>query len=144
MALTTRIAGGIALVSTVASMPVVAETGTGLAASPLQTLAKMAAALLLVLVVFWVCAKLLSGLQQTRAGGAGELKLVASLSLGHRERVVVISTGTEQLMLGVTPSRIERLHVLEAPLSTGVSGVASDPGDFARRLVAAVKRQDSK
>jgi len=143
MAHTIRILGVCALATLVCN-PVWAETGSSLAVSPLQTLAKLAGALVLVLMVFWVCAKLLSGLQQARTGGQGSLKVVATLSLGHRERLVVVSTGSEQLMLGVTPSRIERVHVLETPLTSDMSAVNTDAGDFARRLLAAVKRQEVK
>ncbi len=135
---------GIVALATLVSAPVWADTGSSLAASPLQTLAKLAGALVLVLLVFWVCAKMMSGLQQARSGGVGSLKVVATLPLGHRERLIVVSTGHEQLMLGVTPSRIERVHVLDSPLMTDDTATSMDAGEFARRLVAAVKRQGVK
>ncbi len=47
---------------------------------------------------------------------AAGLKLVASLPLGAKERVVVVEVGGQQLLLGVTAGGINTLHSLDAPL----------------------------
>lgn len=47
---------------------------------------------------------------------AAGLKLVASLPLGAKERVVVVEVAGQQLLLGVTAGGIHALHALEAPL----------------------------
>jgi flagellar protein FliO/FliZ len=44
------------------------------------------------------------------------LKLVASLPLGAKERVVVVEVNGEQLLLGVTAGGINTLHTLSEPL----------------------------
>jgi flagellar protein FliO/FliZ len=44
------------------------------------------------------------------------MKLVASLSLGARERVVVVEVNGQQLLLGVSAGGISTLHVLPEPL----------------------------
>jgi flagellar protein FliO/FliZ len=46
----------------------------------------------------------------TRANGA--LRLLDALSLGTRERLVLIEVEGERLVLAISPGRIERLHVL--------------------------------
>lgn len=44
------------------------------------------------------------------------LRVVASLQLGAKERAVVLDVGGTQLLLGVTPAGITRLHELAQPL----------------------------
>ena len=49
-------------------------------------------------------------------GGSRQLKIVASLALGQRERVIVVQVGEEQWLLGVTAQQISSLGKLEQPL----------------------------
>ncbi len=49
---------------------------------------------------------------------AAGLKLVASLPLGAKERVVVVEVAGQQLLLGVTAGGINALHTLDTPLPT--------------------------
>ncbi|WP_375058518.1 flagellar biosynthetic protein FliO [Zobellella sp. DQSA1] len=49
-------------------------------------------------------------------GGSRQLKVVATLAVGHRERLMVVQVGEEQWLLGVTPQQISGLGKLERPL----------------------------
>jgi flagellar protein FliO/FliZ len=69
--------------------------------------------LVVVLAVFLLCVWGLRKLSGFTAGGGGKLRLIGGLSLGMRERVVLLQAGKKQLILGVTPGRIETLLVLE-------------------------------
>ena len=106
--------------------------------SPLATLGKLAVALLLVLLVFWVFARVMRQLHGAKGAIHNGLKIVGSLSIGQRERVIVVQAGDQQLVLGVTASQINTLHVLATPLSTGS---CEEFGDFRQKLSAALKRQ---
>ena len=108
--------------------------------SPMATLGKLAMALMLVLVVFWVFARVMRQLQGVPGGLHEGLRCVGSLSLGQREKVVVIQAGDKQLVLGVTATQINTLHVLDTPLS---GNTREDAGDFRHKLSAALKRQVS-
>lgn len=44
------------------------------------------------------------------------MKVVASLSLGHKEKLVVVEVGKEQLLLGVSSGQINLIKTLEQPL----------------------------
>lgn len=62
------------------------------------------------LAVFFLLLRQLSGV----AGlGSRHLKVLSGISLGARERVVLLQTGNKQLVLGVSPGRIQTLCVLE-------------------------------
>ncbi|HED16408.1 MAG TPA: flagellar biosynthetic protein FliO, partial [Gammaproteobacteria bacterium] len=50
-----------------------------------------------------------------------KLNVIAALSMGARERVVLLQVGEQQLLLGVAPGRIQTLHVLDQPLDMSSS-----------------------
>ena len=50
-------------------------------------------------------------------GGSRQLKVVSSLALGQRERLMVVQVGEEQWLLGVTAQQISGLGKLEHPLA---------------------------
>lgn len=114
-----------------------AESGSAIV-SPLATLGKLAIALIIVLLVFWVFARVMRQLQVGQGSAHSALKVIGGLSLGQRERVVVVQAGDEQLVLGVTASQINTLHVLNTPLP---STQTDFEGDFKQKLSAALKRQ---
>ena len=67
-------------------------------------------------------------------GGKGNLRVLASLPLGQRERAVLIQMGEEQLLLGVAPGRVSLLAKPETPLEV------SDPQAFAQTFGHLIKR----
>lgn len=51
-----------------------------------------------------------------QSSGDGVLKIMGGLSMGARERVVLLQVGSDQVLIGVSPGRINTLHVLDAPI----------------------------
>ncbi len=75
----------------------------------------MILSLIMVLVIIFVSAIVLKRfnlLQQS----SNQLKVIGSLSLGAKERVVVVQVGEQQLVLGVCPQQVTLLKDLEHPL----------------------------
>ena len=66
------------------------------------------------------------------AAGGG-LRILGGLSMGARERVVLLQVGDTQLLVGVAPGRVQTLHVLEQPLPAAASGLQNASG-FADQL----------
>ena len=77
----------------------------------------MILSLLMVLALIVICAFVLKRFNLTQQG-VSQLKVVTSLSLGAKERVVVIQAGEQQLLLGVTAQQITLIERLEEPLAT--------------------------
>ncbi|MGJ4803097.1 flagellar biosynthetic protein FliO [Luteimonas sp. SDU82] len=73
----------------------------------------------LILLLSWL-AKRMPGL-----GGGGvanpALRIVGSLALGPRDRLVVVEVGETQLLLGVGSGGTRTLHTLEQPLPTAAA-----------------------
>lgn len=97
--------------------------------SLLQLTLGMLVVLGLILGIAWILKR--SGRFQIAAGGG--LKILGGLSMGTRERVVLIQVGEQQLLLGVAPGSVKTLHVLDKPLTAASNNSASGRG-FAQQL----------
>ncbi|MDH4046666.1 MAG: flagellar biosynthetic protein FliO [Gammaproteobacteria bacterium] len=62
-----------------------------------------------ILLVGWLYARA----QGFRGSSGNAISVVASRSLGAKERILVVDVGGTQLVLGMTASNIQALHVLE-------------------------------
>ena len=111
-------------------------------------IAQVVAALLLVVVVI-----IGSALFMRRIGGlqsrlGSELRIITGLSLGARERLLLVQVGDKQLLIGVTPGCMRTLYVLEQPILTHSSTQQSpqdaehntDDTPFARKLRSLLQR----
>lgn len=93
--------------------PFVAEatenaTPTISAGTYLQATLALALVVALLLALAWL-AKKASG---SKGYGQGGMKIIGSLGLGQRERVVLLEVGNEWLVIGVVPGQIRTLHRL--------------------------------
>ncbi len=90
--------------------------------------------LLLVLAIFFLCVWILRKSGQVAANSKNHLSVIAGLSLGMREKVVLVKVGDKQLLLGVTPGRIDKLMELEGEDRLFQSSSVHDGGEFSRKL----------
>ncbi len=104
-----------------------ATTGLG------GTLAALAVVVALILGLAWLVKRLPgTGLRPLQG-----LRVVTSLAVGPRERVVLVDVGGQQLLLGVTAHNVTLLHTLPEPLLDGPTQAG-----FAD-LLARLKARDS-
>jgi flagellar protein FliO/FliZ len=96
--------------------------------------------MLLVLGLILAIAWLLKRSGRFQAGAGGGLRILGGLSMGSRERVVLIQVGETQLLLGVAPGRVQTLHVLEQSLQPP-SVVGSGFADHLGRLLGKDKKR---
>ncbi|WP_438864946.1 flagellar biosynthetic protein FliO [Neptunicella sp.] len=54
--------------------------------------------------------------------GSAQMKIVSSMALGNRERIMLIQIGDEQHLLGVTTQNINHLSKMENPVSPESGG----------------------
>lgn len=109
------------------------DGGSGVDLSSLVRLTVgLAVVVLAILALGWVLRRTGAGVS---GGVAGQLRVLGGLSVGNRERVVLVQVGERQLLLGVAPGRVQTLHVLEENLAPARGDAASGGGeDFATRL----------
>lgn len=96
------------------------------AMSLLQTLLGLVLVLGCIVLVAW----LLKRSNSFHTAASGQLKVIAGLPLGTRERAVLVQVGDKQLLLGVTSQQISLLHTLDTPINTEQPA----QGDFANKL----------
>jgi flagellar protein FliO/FliZ len=96
--------------------------------------------LLIVLSVFFLCVLGIRKLSNLTVSGTEKMRVVGGLSLGMREKIILLQVGKKQLVLGITPGRIETLHVLEGDclLKEETVSTTAETG-FAQKLLQAIK-----
>jgi len=104
----------------------------------LQDVANWAASLIVVLAIFLFCVWVIRKTQHLSTAQGQTLKVVTGLALGMREKLVLVQVGEKQILLGVTPGRIEKLLILEgdAQLKSDSTPTA---GAFAKKLAQVMK-----
>ena len=124
-----RLALATALLA-VAAGPVLAAAGAtpvaggGLDSSGLvgATL-RMAAGLVVVLGLLALAAWASRRFRLTGRLRSGLIEVVSGISLGTREKVVLLRVGGEQVLVGVSPAGMRTLHVIRNPESAGFPAV---------------------
>ncbi len=115
----------------------VAAQSDSAAVMPLEPLSspyllKLTGALLLVVILIFGLAWLVKKLKLSHQSQNGLIRIIAGLSIGTRDRIVLLQIGEEQILLGMTPGRIEKLHTMSEPLE--VDETVMPPSAFAEKL----------
>lgn len=93
---------------------------------------QMLLALGIVLATIAAMAWLLRRLSPGQVGTAGELRVVAAVAVGPKERVVLVDVGDTRLVLGVTSGQVNRLMEMPRPEYVEPSPMTTPP--FVRKL----------
>jgi flagellar protein FliO/FliZ len=105
----------------------------------MSSLVQLTLGLLAVLAAIALVAWLMRRVGRFQSGVGGAMRILGGLSMGARERVVLIQVGDTQLLLGVAPGRVQTLHVLPEPIDGASSG--SEPGRFAEKLRTVLEKR---
>lgn len=97
-------------------------------------------ALFVVLAIFALLIWLLRKTGGLNFAGKNQLAIISGLSLGMREKLVLVKVGEKQLLLGVTPGRVDKLMELEGDARLFQSQEAAVGLDtFASKLQQAIR-----
>jgi len=72
-----------------------------------------------------------------------DLRVIGGVSMGSKERIVLMQVGDEQILLGVSPGRIQRLHVLNKNIDVDTKQ-STENKPFSSQLNLALKQWKSK
>ncbi|WP_373020403.1 flagellar biosynthetic protein FliO [Thiomicrorhabdus sp.] len=108
-------------------------------AQPSDYFGQIMLSLVLVLLIIFISAWLLRRYGRFPGVADGNLKVIGALSVGQRERILLLQVGKEQLLVGVTSSKITTLHQLDEPVLVKSSEPVS--GSFAQRLQEALAKK---
>lgn len=104
-------------------------------ANIMQMLAGLAFVIILILLLGWFYKRF--GTPGTTNNSS--FRIISGLSLGQRERVVMLQVGEHQVLLGVAPGRVEKIHVFTEPAIKEAS--PSTGGSFSASLAKVIKQR---
>lgn len=113
---------------------------TAASMQPTDYFGQIVISLVLVLVIIFFSAWMLRRFGRYPGVADGQLKVLGALSVGQRERILLLQVGDEQILVGVTSSRISKLHNLENPI-VAPKNVEIVTGSFAEKLSVALQKQ---
>lgn len=86
-----------------------------------------------ILLVGWIYSRMQGGM--TRGNGA--INVVATRPIGPKERILVVEIADKQLVVGMTSSSVQTLHVFDERVLTGAE--SSPASGFSDRLKTAMR-----
>ena len=96
-------------------------------------LSRIIIGLVLILLLIFLLAWVMKKMQLTPQSGQQLIKIVSAISVGHRDRIALIQVGGEQILVGLTPGRIHKLHELKSAVEVSQDeGLAH--GQFAQKF----------
>ena len=87
--------------------------GSTVIQSPAEQVLKMVIGLIVVLVVIFVVAWLAKNYMGFSSSSNSSLKSIAGVSVGQKERVVLLQVSDRQILVGVSPGSVNMLYVLD-------------------------------
>lgn len=94
------------------------------------------ASLLLVIVAIFVVGWFYARMQGMRGGSSSVFNIIASQSLGSKERIILVEVGKKQIVVGITSASMQALHVFDE--SIRAADLAPNKSGFAERLMTAL------
>lgn len=110
--------------------------------SSMGNLAQVTLWLVIVVLVILGSAWLLRRFGGGMFGGGQTIRILSATSLGGRDRLALVQVGEQQLLLGVSPGRINTLHVFDEPVVVAEQTNTADH-PFARQLAKRMQGQRS-
>jgi len=95
--------------------------------SPFTVVIALAFVVALIFATAWVLRKAGGG----ALTGSANMRIIAGISVGTREKVLLVDVGGKQVLIGVAPGRVSSLHCFDEPV---LSGTEPQESDFAQKI----------
>lgn len=69
------------------------------------------------------------------------MKIVSTMPLGTRERLMLVDVGGKQILLGITATQINNLHVFDQPVVVEPDKTSIVTSDFSKKLVSILQQK---
>jgi flagellar protein FliO/FliZ len=98
-----------------------------------QVIASLLFIVILIILLAWAYKRF--GMASSSIGA--EMKVIAAVSLGGKEKAVILQIGEEQVLLGVSPGAVRKLSNIKEPIKSNINN-ASD--SFKNKLNIEIKK----
>lgn len=119
-----------------------AETSTAAMPSTSSHIVDVLLALAVVTVAIIALAWVVKRLGNTSFLQQPGMKVISSLPMGTREKVVLIEVNHQKLLLGVTPHNISSLHVFDKSDVVSIDALVDTPSDSAEPVAPSTEKWD--
>ncbi len=100
--------------------------------------------LIFILLLIFMLAWFMKKVGYSNFSTQSQLKIIATLNLGHKEKISIIQVGKQQLLVGMTATHINTLHILDEPIDEADSNiVANDSTSLAATFSQILKNKQS-
>jgi flagellar protein FliO/FliZ len=102
-----------------------------------QVIAALLVIVLMIFAISWVYKK-----YAFMNGMAGDnIKVLSAISLGGKEKAVLLKVGSDQIVLGVSPGYVRKVHTLTEPVTVNENNVS---GSFISKLTNEINKAVNK
>ncbi|AJQ96315.1 flagellar biosynthetic protein FliO [Gynuella sunshinyii] len=108
--------------------------------APAIDLSGMAIALIFIIGLIFACAWFVRRISGGVSFNNRQIKIITAVSLGTKEKLILIEAGGKQMLLGVTQHQINLLKEFDEPLDTSASEAGTPT--FSDRLKQVLKGSD--
>lgn len=91
----------------------------------LGDLFQMLGSLGLVVIIIFALSYVLRRVRFANNPNSSHLRVISSLNVGPRDRLLLVQTGEEQFVVGVSSSGMQKIHELSEPLTVSETHVSS-------------------
>lgn len=102
-------------------------------------LSRISIGLALILLMIFLLAWVMKKMQLTPQSGHNLIQIVSAISVGHRDRIALIQVGDEQILVGLTPGRMHKLHEMKTCVELP-HGDKTSPKQFAEKFTQLMHR----
>ena len=115
----------------------IGEAQSSASTSDLSTVLSISLSLFVVLSLIFGLAFIMRRFTGVSSGNS-QMKVVASMMAGAKERIMVLQVGDQQHLIGVTANNINHLATLEEKLESATANANQDRGGCQQKLVEAM------
>lgn len=108
---------------------------------PSQYLGQIVLSLAVVLLLIFFAAWLLKSFSRFPGAASGHLRVLGALSVGQKEKIILLQVGKEQIVVGVTASEISFLHQLSETVEVEEFRPTVMNSAFSKRLQEALTKR---
>jgi flagellar protein FliO/FliZ len=109
-----------------------------------EQMIKMVLGLLFVLFMIFLLAWLFKKYVGVGVTSSASLKAIAGVSVGQKERVVLVQVGERQILVGVAPGQVNMLYPLEKDEEIKFTGKSQAKNPFAEKLKQSLTRMEKQ
>ena len=100
-----------------------------------ESFSQMFFGLIVVLAIIFILASVIKKLNLVNVGGNHVINVLATQNLGNKERLLLVQVGNDQILLGMSPGNIRKVHKLSSNVVMENKGpLTQSDTDFTRML----------